>query len=178
MRNDKQKKIFFSFFKKIRTQPLSFINHPDPQGYGPSSPHNDYHHHHNPSSDPYHNELINYNDAIEEAQAHLELNEELLAQNQILGTNQSKSISETIKSAYNEVTNNVDKKKQNEEKDEEIDNNFNQISSCLNRLKTIGLDMHDELVHHHGMIEDLQVAVNKTEEDTEKVTRVMRRFEI
>lgn len=144
-------------------------------------------------ADQYRHQLLDYGDAIEEAQAHFDLNEELVAQNNENANSEVilsyyKKLKQQITS-HSDVSNNNDKQKSLNKSssegdtvqdvvDEEIDNNFNQISSCLNRLKTIGLDMNDELSQHKDMIEDLKMAISKTEEDTEKVTRIMRRFEI
>lgn len=134
-------------------------------------------------ADHYRNQLLDYGDAIEEAQAHFELNEELVAQNNENAYNENNLISNTTNN-MNYVLSSIFKNKhnnnedQNDIVDEEIDNNFNQISSCLNRLKTIGLDMNEELEQHKEMIDDLKDAISKTEEDTDKVTRIMRRFEI
>lgn len=137
----------------------------------------------NTLADHYHNQLLDYNDAIEDAQAHFELNEELVAQNNENLNNNSMTNNlinnNIISSIFSSKNNNMlNSEEQQNEVDEEIDNNFNQISSCLNRLKTIGLDMNEELGQHKDMIDDLKDAISKTEDDTEKVTRIMRRFEI
>ena len=123
----------------------------------------------------YNGDLAHYERAIEEAKRDADVHEELVVQSK----QQAKldSVNGVFKKAKNLVMIG-DAEQENDHLEEEIESNFGMMNSCLQNLKNMSLDMKEELDVQTFMIGDLHGAIDKTDEDTEKVTRAMRRFEV